>query len=133
MSRKNAREKAYQVLFGIDFENNIDQWKQNLEEMQKEWDLSTDDINFVNVICEGVSNSYKELESLLQENLKGYKISQLYTSDRVVLLIALFELKHTQTPKEIVVNEAVEISKKYGIEKSPKFVNGVLAGVLKSL
>lgn len=132
MSRKIAREKAYQVLFGAILDGDYD-YKLSLDEMQKEWKLNDSDFAFVNEICQGVQENKDELLSVLSKNLKGYQLSQLYQSDKVVLLIALYELLHTKTPQKVVVNEAIEISKIYGIEKSPKFVNGVLSGVLKNL
>lgn len=132
MSRKIAREKAYQVLFGLNFDESFD-YKMSLDEMQKEWNLDADDLAFLEEICLGVQENKDELLAVLNDNLKGYTLSQLYQTDKVVLLIAVFEMLHTKTPKQVIINEAVEISKKYGIEKSPKFVNGVLSGVMKSL
>ena len=132
MSRKIAREKAYQILFGMNFCENFD-YELSLDEMQKEWKLDDEDLSFLKEICQGVKDNKDELLKKLGENLKGYNLSQLYQSDKAILLIALFEIFHTKTPKQIVINEAVEISKKYGIEKSPKFVNGVLSGVVKDL
>lgn len=131
MSRKNAREKAYQVLFSASF-NNFE-WESTLNEMQNEWNLNEEDLSFCKEICVGVVENLEELKKIIENNLKGYNFSQLYQSDKIVLLISLFELKFSKTPKAIIINEAVEISKKYGIEKSPKFVNGVLSGVLKSI
>ena len=133
MSRKLAREKAYQILFGINFNNENEQVKISLDEMQKEWNLNEDDLNFLKELLDGVLTNKDELIKVLTQNLKDYKIEQLYASDKAVLLIALFELLHTQTPQKVVINEAVEISKKYGVEKSSKFVNGVLSGVVKNL
>lgn len=133
MSRKLAREKAYQILFGINFNKKSEQVKISLDEMQKEWNLNEDDLNFLKELLDGVLTNKDELIKVLTQNLKDYKIEQLYASDKAVLLIALFELLHTQTPHKVVINEAVEISKKYGVEKSSKFVNGVLSGVVKNL
>ena len=132
MSRKIAREKAFQVLFGINFDEEFN-YILSLDEMQKEWNLSDEDLKFVNEICLGVQEKKDELLKKLEKLLKDYSLSQLYKADKVVLLVALFEIYYTQTPKKVIVNEALEISKKYGIEKSPKFVNGVLAGALKEL
>lgn len=132
MSRKLAREKAYQVLFGINFDEKFD-YKKSLEEMQKEWKLNERDLKFLNELCLGVQTNKDELLKVLEENLKDYKLNQLYQSDKVVLLIAIYEMIHTETPKNVIINEAIEIAKAYGIEKSPKFVNGVLSGVIKSL
>lgn len=133
MSRKLAREKAYQILFGVNFNDETSQIKISLNEMQKEWNLNEEDLKFLEELLDGVLTNKEELLKVLKQNLKDYKIEQLYASDKAVLLIAIFELLHTQTPQKIVINEAVEISKKYGIEKSSKFVNGVLSGVIKNL
>ncbi|MBR1925868.1 MAG: transcription antitermination factor NusB [Clostridia bacterium] len=131
MSRKNAREKAYQILFGLKSFDNDEQWQTSLSEMQKEWNLDDEDISFAKDICFGVVKNFESLKQILEKNLKGYSFEKLYRSDRTILLIALYELNHTTTPQKVVINEAVEISKKYGIEKSPKFVNGVLSGAIK--
>ena len=131
MSRKNAREKAYQILFGLSDFSSDEQWKTSLDEMQKEWQLADEDISFVQEICFGVIKNFDNLKNILDKNLKGYSFEKLYQSDRTVLLIALYELNYTETPQKVVINEAIEISKKYGIEKSPKFVNGVLSGAIK--
>ena len=108
-------------------------YKLSLDEMQKEWNLNEDDLKFANELCLGVQARKDELLTKLEGYLKDYSLSQLNKADKVVLLIALFEIFYTDTPKKVVVNEAVEISKKYGIEKSPKFVNGVLAGAIKEI
>jgi len=131
MSRKNAREKAYQILFGLKNFNDDEQWQTSLFEMQKEWNLTDEDMSFAKDICFGVVKNFESLKQILEKNLKGYSFEKLYQSDRTILLIALYELNHTTTPQKVVINEAVEISKKFGIEKSPKFVNGVLSGAIK--
>ena len=132
MSRKIAREKAYQVLFGINFDEKFD-YAVALEEMQEEWKLDEEDKSFVVEICKGVQNNKEQLLEVLSSSLNDYTLNQLNKADKTILLIALYEMLHTETPKKVVINEALEIAKKYGIEKSPKFVNGVLSGVLKNL
>ena len=132
MSRKIAREKAYQVLFGMNFDEKFD-YSVALNEMQEEWKLDEEDKKFAIEICEGVQNNKEKLLDVLSSSLKDYTLSQLNKADKTVLLIALYEMLYSNTPKKVVINEALEISKKYGIEKSPKFVNGVLSGVMKKI
>lgn len=132
MSRKIAREKAYQVLFGMNFDEKFD-YSVALNEMQEEWKLDEEDKKFAIEICEGVQNNKEKLLDVLSSSLKDYTLSQLNKADKTVLLIALYEMLYSSTPKKVVINEALEISKKYGIEKSPKFVNGVLSGVMKKI
>ena len=64
------------------------------------------------------------------KKISGYSIDRIYRSDFIVLMVACYELKYTDTPFAVVINEAVELAKKYGEEKSGKFVNGVLKGVI---
>lgn len=133
MSRKIARERAYQLLFGQDFSKKEQQsFEETIKEMQKkDWVLNDEEIVYINFLCDGVKNNFNELKEIISNNLKGYTFSQLNTSDKTILLVAVFELKHSNLEPKIVINEAVELSKKYGLEKSYKFVNGVLSGVLK--
>ena len=67
------------------------------------------------------------LKAKLGSRLERFTVDRLYRPDMVVLLIALYELERGDTPAKIVVNEAVDLAKKYGTEKSGGFVNGVLA------
>ena len=64
--------------------------------------------------------------------MKGYTIDRLYKVDLAIIILAVIEVKYVkETPKEVVINEAVELAKKFSTEKSPKFINGVLADILK--
>lgn len=132
MSRKEAREKAFQVLFGQNF-SDIENKNRlySLRVVSINDDLDSEDKEFVETLYSGVLMHLSESIQTLNKVLKGYSFNELYQVDKTILLIALFELNYTGTDKKIVINEAVEIAKKYGTEKSPKFVNGVLSGVLK--
>ncbi|MEE1029504.1 MAG: transcription antitermination factor NusB, partial [Alphaproteobacteria bacterium] len=73
-----------------------------------------------------------EINEIISSNLKGYTINRLNKIDLAIITLAVIELKFiNETPKEIVINEAVELAKKYSTEKSPRFVNGVLADIVK--
>lgn len=134
MSRSECRERVYQVLFSEDFKKDEIKWNDTLENFRKEdWKVSEDDLNYINAVCNGVVSHYDEIAELINKHLKGYTLNKLYKTDRTALLIAVFELKWTDTPQKVVVNEAVELSKKYGTDKSPAFVNGVLSGVLREM
>lgn len=57
-------------------------------------------------------------------------LSEINRVDLAILRLILFESRHLQTAPKILVNEAVELAKRFGTEASPKFVNGVLAKIL---
>lgn len=73
----------------------------------------------------------EKLTNLISSHLIGYEIDRVYKVDLAILYLACTELKYFETPSAIVVNEAVELAKKYSTLKSSKFVNGVLSSILK--
>jgi N utilization substance protein B len=60
-----------------------------------------------------------------------WPIDRLANTDRSVLRLAAYELLHTETPPQVVINEAVELAKRYGTEDSGRFVNGVLGALAR--
>ena len=72
-----------------------------------------------------------ELESLIKDNLIGYEIDRVYKIDLAILYLALTEIIYIKTPYKIVVNEAVEMAKRFSTEKSSRFINGVLSAIIK--
>ena len=70
--------------------------------------------------------------TIIKDNTEGYELDRIYKVDLAILVLAVYEIKYQDTPKNVVVNEAVELSKKYSTDKSYSFVNGVLAKVLKN-
>jgi N utilization substance protein B len=71
-------------------------------------------------------------DPVIETHTKNWKLSRLAVTDRAVLRMALAELQAFDTPVKVVLNEAVELAKRYGNEQSGAFVNGVLDGIIKS-
>jgi len=91
-----------------------------------------DSLNFISKILKSFADNYNEINEIISQNLKGYTINRLYKVDLALITLAVIELKFIkETPKEIVINEVVELAKKFSTEKSPKFINGVLADIVK--
>jgi len=67
----------------------------------------------------------------VREAARNWRLERMAVVDRNVLRLASYELAHTDTPVEIVIDEAVRLAKRYGDDPSPAFVNGVLDGVAK--
>ncbi len=70
---------------------------------------------------------------LIRINSKNWDLSKLFLVDLAILLISVWELKNSETPPKVIVDEAVELSKEFGGDETSKFVNGVLAGVIVHL
>ena len=94
--------------------------------------LSEDDKVFVNELIGGINSNYDNILDLIKTNTEGYELDRIYKVDLAILVLAIYELKFsTSTPSGVVINEAVEIAKKYSTDKSYSFINGVLAKVIK--
>ena len=78
------------------------------------------------------AENYDEINKIISTNLKGYTVERLFKIDLAIITLAVIELKYIkENPKEVIINEAVELAKKYSTEKSPRFINGVLADIVK--
>ncbi len=87
---------------------------------------------FVKDLVLGTLDHTSEADLLLGPLLEGWTIERLPTIDRLLLEMGTFELRHRpQTPAAVVINEAVELAKKFSTDESNRFVNGVLNAVAK--
>ncbi|RLC13983.1 MAG: transcription antitermination factor NusB, partial [Deltaproteobacteria bacterium] len=78
-------------------------------------------------LVNGVMENRSQIDTLLNQYSKNWKITRMPVVDRNIMRIAIFEfLKHADIPPSVTINEAVEIGKKYGTRDSGSFINGVL-------
>lgn len=126
-SRRHARELALQSLFGVEVGH------RNPEEMISEVCGTADSEHrrFVKDLVLGTLEHAGETDGVLAPLLEGWTIERLPTIDRLVLRMSVFELMHRDTPPAVVINEGVELAKRFSTEDSPRFVNGVLSSVSK--
>ena len=74
----------------------------------------------------------EEIIKKIEKNLKeDWKIERISKIDLVILKLAIYEIKYKELPYKVVINEAVELAKKYGEDNSKNFVNGILASIVK--
>lgn len=129
--RRIARENVFKLVFEYTFYGVVND--ATLELMLVDSDLTEDDKNYINSTYFGVVTNKEELKKVIADHLEGYRIERVYRPDYAVLLLATYELKEHTAPNAVVINEAVELSKKYGTDKSGSFVNGVLAKIVKDI
>ena len=95
--------------------------------------LEKDLYRFVLDQARGALRGYGEIEERISKNLKNWKLARLSKVDHTVLILAANEmLFYKQTPPKVVINEYIEIAKKYGTKESPSFINGVLDSFSKN-
>lgn len=122
--RKQARETAFKVIYKSLFLENDYSSEELLEEDNI---MEEEDVKFVNTLVELYQQNKEEINNSINEKLKGYTPERVYRIDRAILSLALTEIKfYKQTPLKVVINEAIEMAKKYSTEKSYSFINGML-------
>ena len=121
MKRHEAREKALQVLFQLD---NTDLTVEEAKAHIKGQPTNA----FYEKIVNGTAEHLEEIDAALSQHLEKWSLARLPKIERTVLRLAVYELLYMQeTPKRVVLNEAIELCKTFGDDKSSKFVNGVLS------
>jgi len=129
-SRRRARELALQMLYQHELsgeppeviQSDFEEWKSAPETARR----------FADELLRGTLEHLGEIDGLLARQTAHWKLDRLAAVDRNILRIAMFELLyHEETPPAVVIDEAIEIAKRFGAEESSRFVNGVLDGFVK--
>jgi transcription antitermination protein NusB len=125
-----AREAALQVLFAADLASpalDADSVRSAFETVAAEFDLPVRARQRALEICLGVVHHRKDIDLAIARASEHWKVERLAAVERNVLRIAAFELLfEPETPAEVVIDEAVEVARRFASDKSPAFVNGVL-------
>jgi len=88
---------------------------------------------FANQLFEGAAKEVSALDEIIGKHCENWRFERLAAIDRAILRLAIHEMSSSDTPLKVVLNEAVELAKKFSSEESSAFVNGVLDSVHKSL
>lgn len=128
MTRRESREVAFMVIFEKMFQDELT--LDEIFEMAQESGLFKAG-TFAKNLANGVSDNIEKIDEVISENLVGWSISRISKTSRAILRLAVYELKFTDVPVGVAINEALEICKKYSTEEDASFVNGVLASVAK--
>lgn len=125
MSRRTkAREVAVQMLYLVDL--NPDVTQETVKGMILEQIKDPELASFSWDLFLGTQEHRNTLDVKIQEVAANWKLFRMAPTDRNVLRMGAFELLHTDTPHRIVIDEALDVAKKYGNESSASFVNGIL-------
>ena len=132
MNRSRVREEAFKLIYSLEIQKDI-----NFEE-QVELYLESNNIteksaiDYIKDAVFGIEKNKDEILKEIEKYLKSdWKIDRISKIDLSILKLAIYEIKYKKLPFKVAINEAVEIAKKYGEDTSKKFVNGVLANVVK--
>ena len=88
---------------------------------------------FANQLFEGAMKDVASLDELIVKHAENWRLERMAAIDRAILRLAIYELRATDTPPKVVLNEAVEMAKKFSSDGASAFVNGILDSFRKSL
>lgn len=131
MSRKTARETAYKLIFEYLFNKEKDSF--SCQVLQSNPNVSKDDLDFTTSLYSGAVQHFDDISSTIKKHAQGYSFDRIYKPDLAGLILAVYEMTYTDTPKTVAITEALDLVKAYSTEKSSAYVNGILASVYKDL
>ena len=123
--RTQAREKALQFLFGLDFTRYP--WEDELEIFWEDNPAEAGVRRYADKLIKGVSENLDPLDELVQQALEHWNPDRVGYIERSILRIAAFEMRFMDNvPNAVAINEAIELAKRFGGDEAPRFINGVL-------
>lgn len=142
MNRKITREEAVKILYTMDIKANYDInmvqdylnhfTNENSDDL--EFNIEAIDMEYLNKTINDAINNLDNIDKKIIDNAKGWKINRIAKVDLAILRVALSEIIYNPLiPESVSINEAVEISKKYSIDESHKFINGILGSIYRGL
>ena len=130
LSRRKLREEAFKIIFSMEF----------LEVDDDKVDIycningigNHEDIIYLKNIVDIYNNNNKYLENIIKDNKKEtWEYGRIDKSSIALIKLAIIEIEYLNIPYKIVINECINICKKYSEEKNTKFINGILANYIK--
>jgi N utilization substance protein B len=136
--RRRSRQAALQALYAGDLsergrEDSGDCIEDVFDRVTQNFDLPAGAREFALALVQGTASHRQEIDSVLSEHATNWKISRMAAVDRNILRLGIFELIQTDTPVSIVLEEAIQLARRFGGESSPVFVNGVLDSVARQV
>ena len=121
-----------QMLFQWDLTRDlVDEISGNFWEVHE---ASSDAREFADRLLERTVGCVEEIDPLIERHAENWRLDRMATVDRNILRLATLELLYDEkTPNTVVINEAIEIARRYGAEQSPNFVNGILDSIRKEV
>ncbi|PYQ33535.1 MAG: transcription antitermination factor NusB [Acidobacteria bacterium] len=129
-ARRKARELALQMLYQHDLSGNTpDTIVSTFEDLQKSKPSTRE---FATRIFKGTVDNLSKIDEMIVQQADNWRLSRMAVVDRNIIRMSIYEfLNETDTPKLVIIDEAIEIAKKFGTQKSSQFINGILDGILK--
>ncbi len=131
MNRSEARDMAFKFLYQVEVQKENNEEAINIFFENNEIE-GKDAQKYILGVANGVNENLENITELIKKNLKqDWKIERISKVTLAILKLAIYEIVYAKIPFKVVINEAVELAKKYGEDSSSAFVNGILASIVK--
>jgi len=138
--RRKGREVALQTLYSLSYldmadisiqEQYLNNYQEKIVGVISDMNIRVDSkiLTFAEDILRGLISDLDSIDEEIRKHSSNWPIENIAEVDKSILRIAVYELLFTNTPSAIIMNEAIEISKKFCSESSGKFINGILNAV----
>ncbi|MBR6807569.1 MAG: transcription antitermination factor NusB [Clostridia bacterium] len=128
-TKNDRRERVFQMLFSLDFYT-----EEPAEKIFESFFEDGDNVptsGYLRDTFVGAAEFIKEADVMIASHAKNWSTSRMSGVTRNLLRLAIYELLKTETPPKVVINEALELSKKFGEDQEPVFINGILNSIAK--
>ena len=142
--RRKSRQKALQILFLWDIrrypvDEAIATYYAELYSAELEEETG-DDVDsrpavepFMELLVRGTAANVETLDELISQRAENWRLARMPVVDRNILRMAVYEMKFHETPPAVVIDEALELARRYSEEEAIPFINGVLDGIRKAI
>ena len=132
MNRSQSREEAFKLLYSLQLIEDVSVEEQIEIFLTEEKIEDKDAIKYIKELILGINENNEKIENDIKNNIKeDWSISRISKIDLTLLKLGIYEILYSKLPYKVVINEVVELAKKYGDDTSKGFVNGVLASIVK--
>ena len=131
MNRSETRELAFKLLYQIEIQKEINQ--EDIILFFENNDIQSKQAqDYIEDIVIGINKNIEDIMNTISKNLKeNWEIERISKINLALLKLGIYEIVYKELPFKVVINEVVELAKKYGEETSKVFINGILASVVK--
>ena len=131
MKRTETRELAFRLIYSIEIQKEMDEEQIELFLQENEIEGKEQE-DYIKQVFNGIKENKEEILALISSNLKEkWTVDRISKIDLAILEVAVYEMIYSKLPYKVVINEAVELAKKYGEDSSKSFINGILASIVK--
>ena len=126
--RSTARRLAMQVMFQLDMSREDMEFL--LEQSRAGESLIKDTVDFARNLLTGTRENLPAIDKVISEKSIGWSLDRITNVDRAILRLAVYEIQYLKESPNVVINEAVNLAKRFSTAESSKFVNGILGSLV---